>query len=126
MMIDRRADSDVEGMLEYAAPDIVCRSFGAWSLATFPKPVTGKAAVAEAYRMLNIKYENLGSTVHEFLIDGDRVALHRTTEVRNRGTSQVYRFDVINFVRFREGLIVEFCEYPDASAAEAVRDLRGF
>ena len=124
LLIDRRADSDVEGMLDYAAPDIVCRSLGSWRFAMFPKPVVGKTAVAEAYRMLNIKYENLGTMVHEFLIDGDRVALHRTTTVRNRGTSEVFTFDVVNFVRFREGLIVEFSEYPDAGAAAAVADLR--
>ena len=124
LLIDRRADSDVEGMLDYAAPDIVCRSMGSWRFALFPRPVVGKAAVAETYRMLNIKYENLGSTVHEFLIDGDRVALHRSTTVRNRGTSEVFTFDVVNFVRFRDGLIVEFSEYPDAGAAAAVEDLR--
>ena len=122
-MIEYREAGDIGSMLAHVAPDILCHSQGHWSLVLFPRPVVGKASVAEAYRMLNIKYENLGSEVHEFLIDGDRVSLHRTTSVRNRGTSQVFTFDVINFARFRDGLIVEFSEYADVAAREPMLDV---
>jgi ketosteroid isomerase-like protein len=114
----------MSGMMEYFAEDIVCLTRGRWRAVTFPQRMIGKAAVKEAYRLLNIEYENLGSAIHELLIDGDRVALHRTTSVRHRGTSQVFTFDVMTFARFREGLVVEFAEYPDLSAAAVFEDSR--
>jgi hypothetical protein len=85
----------------------------------------GKAAIAEAYRMLNIKFENLGSQIHEILIDGDRGGLLRSTAVRERGADQTRDLDVINVTRFHPGLIVEMPEYSDSAAYEATRELRG-
>jgi uncharacterized protein len=118
-----RADGDLSSMMEYAAPDVTCFLRGHWSLAIYPWPLVGKEVVAEAYRQLNIRYENLGSVVHELLIDGDRVALHRTTSIRNRGGGQVHTFDVINFIRFRDGLVVEFSEYCDSAAIAALNEV---
>jgi ketosteroid isomerase-like protein len=123
-LCERRADGDIPGMLEYFAVDIVCMSRGHWSGATFPRRIVGKAAVAEAYRQLNIQYENLGSVIHELLVDGDRVVLHRTTTVRNRGAGKMHTFDVMNFARFRDGLVVELSEYPDLAAPPVLGDLR--
>ncbi len=123
-LCERRADGDIAGMMDYFAEDVVCFTRGQWRRVTFPQRIAGKAAVREAYRLLNIEYENLGSTIHELLIDGDRVALHRTTSVRHRGTSQVFTFDVMNFARFREGLVVEFSEYPDLGAMAMFEDNR--
>lgn len=66
--------------------------------------------------MLEATYENLGSTIHELVIDGDRAALHRAAKLRNRGTGEVVSIDVCDFFRFRDGLVVEFSEYPDSAA----------
>jgi ketosteroid isomerase-like protein len=119
-----RADGDIDGLLEYASADVRCFLRGQWSVAVYPRPLVGKEEVAEAYRQINILYENLGSVIHELLIDGDRVAMHRTTTIRNRGAGHIYTFDVIDFMRFRDGLVVEFSEYPDcgARAAMSVRE----
>ena len=122
ILCELRADGDIPSMLEYAAPDVRCFLRGHWSLAIYPKPLVGKDEVAEAYRQLNIQYENLGSVIHELLIDGDRVALHRTTTIRNRGAGRIHTFDVINFMRFRDGLVVEFSEYPDYATREALAE----
>jgi ketosteroid isomerase-like protein len=119
-----RADGDIPSILEYAAPDVKCFMRGNWSLAVYPRPLVGKEEVAEAYRQLNIQYENLGSVIHELLIDGDRVALHRTTTIRNRGGGHRHTCDLINFIRFRDGLIVEFSEYPDHATRDALTDSR--
>ena len=121
-LCELRADGDVPSMLEYAAPDVRCFLRGHWTLAIYPRPLIGKEEVAEAYRQLNIQYENLGSVIHELLIDGDRVALHRTTTIRNRGAGHIHTFDVINFMRFRDGLVVEFSEYPDFATRGALAD----
>ena len=124
ILCELRTDGDIPSMLEYAAPDVRCFLRGQWSLAIYPRPLIGKEEVAEAYRQLNIQYENLGSVIHELLIDGDRVALHRTTTIRNRGAGHTHTFDVINFIRFRDGLVVEFSEYPDYATRDALADKR--
>ena len=123
-LCERRAEGDIAGMMEYFSPDIVCHSRGDWSIVTFPRRIVGKAAVAEAYRLLNIQYENLGSDIHELVIDGDLVALHRTVKVRNRGAGQIHTFDVMSFARFRDGLVVELSEYMDMAAPLALRNPR--
>jgi len=122
MFCELRADGNFPSMLEYAAPDVRCFLRGQWSLAIYPRPLVGREEVGEAYRQLNIKYENLGSIIHELVIDGDRVALHRTTTIRNRGAGRIHAFDVVNFIRFRDGLVVEFSEYPDFAALAALNE----
>jgi ketosteroid isomerase-like protein len=123
-LFELRADGDIPSILEYAAPDVRCFIRGHWSLAIYPRPLVGKEQVAEAYRQLNIQYENLGSVIHELLIDGDRVALHRTTTIRNRGAGHIHTLDLIDFMRFRDGLIVEYSEYPDYATRDALADSR--
>jgi predicted SnoaL-like aldol condensation-catalyzing enzyme len=54
------------------------------------------------------------------LIDGDQAVVHRTTTIRERGSDVGYTFDAVDFFRFRDGLIVEFCELPDGTAYSAV------
>nr|WP_298422750.1 nuclear transport factor 2 family protein [Rhodoblastus sp.] len=56
--------------------------------------------------------------MHELVIDGDRAALHRTSRLRNRGTGETISIDVCDFFRFRDGLVVEFSEYPDFAALQ--------
>src|ERR1700678_3178202 len=123
ILCELRADGDISSILEYAAPDVRCFLRGHWSLSIYPRPLVGKEEVAEAYRQLNIQFENLGSVIHELLIDGDRVALHRTTTIRNRGGGRIYTFDVIDFIRFRDGLVVEFCEYCDSVARSPLNEI---
>jgi ketosteroid isomerase-like protein len=123
-LFELRADGDIPSILEYAAPDVRCFMRGHWSLAIYPRPLVGKEQVAEAYRQLNIQFENLGSVIHELLIDGDRVALHRTTTIRNRGAGHIHTLDLIDFIRFRDGLIVEYSEYPDYATQDALADSR--
>ena len=116
----RRAAGDVEGMLNFVAPDIVCFSETTWRHARYPRPIIGKEAVREAFKQRHINYVNLDSVVHKMLIDGDQAAVHRTTTIRERGSDVTYTFDSVDFFRFRDGLVVEFCELPDGSAYDAV------
>ena len=108
-------------MIGFVSPDIVCFPPSEWRPRAFPQPIVGKAAVAEAFRLRNIQYENLGSNVEKLLIDGDQAVVFRTTTIRERGASETYTFAAIDFFRFRDGLVVEFSEYTDGSGAEAVR-----
>lgn len=115
-IFERRAEGDLPGILEYAAEDIVYHTRGSWTLYPFARPVHGKAAVGQMLATIDIMFENLGSTIHELVVDGDRVAVHRTSQMRNRGSGTLASIDICDFARFRDGLLVEFAEYPDSAA----------
>ncbi len=114
-MLELRAAGDVEAQLAFAAPDIVFRT-SVGRTHPFHADCEGFEACADMARAVNIAYENLGSRVNRLLIDGERVALHRTTRIRNRGTGRAVDVDMWNFITFRDGLVVEFSEYPDMAA----------
>lgn len=115
-IFERRAQGDMPGIIEYAAEDILFHVRGDWTLYPFSRPARGKASATQMLAMIEAMYENLGSTIHELVIDGDRAAVHRTSKLRNRGTGNVVSIDVCDFFRFRDGLVVEFSEYPDSAA----------
>jgi ketosteroid isomerase-like protein len=114
-LVDLRAKGDLAAMLEYAAPDIKIH-VGSWRGYPFHAARSGKEDVAELGRAVIVAYENLGSTINELLIDGDSVALHRTARIRNRGTGKTIEVEICDFLKFRDGLVVEFREYPDTAA----------
>jgi ketosteroid isomerase-like protein len=115
-IFERRAAGDLPGIVEYAAEDILYNVQGEWTIYPFSRPIEGKALLAHALAVIEAMYENLGSAIHELVIDGERVALHRTSRMRNRGTGEVRSVDVCDFLRFRDGLVIEFAEYPDSAA----------
>ena len=111
-LFERRAEGDLPGIMDYAADDIVYHTRGLWTLYPFSQPVRGKALVGQMLAMIEVMYENLGSTIYELVIDGDRAALHRTSRMRNRGTGALLSVDVCDFVRFRDGMVIEFSDIP--------------
>jgi ketosteroid isomerase-like protein len=121
-IFDRRATGDMPGVIEYAAEDIFYNVQGNWTIYPFSRPVRGKKLFAEAMARMAAIYENLGSTIHEMVIDGERVALHRTSRIRHRGTGETRSIDVCDFLRFRDGVVIEFAEYPDSAAFAKLND----
>jgi ketosteroid isomerase-like protein len=111
---------DIDSMLAFADHDIVCYPTSTWRHASYRRPIVGKEAMREAFRQREINYVQLSSKLHRILVDGEQAAVHRTTTIRERGGGDTFTFDCINFFRFRDGLIVEFQEFPDGSAYEAV------
>lgn len=110
-----REDGDIPGLMKYAAPDIVCFPSDEWKPVAYPHTIRGHDAVSEAMRLRNAHYESLSSEIHRLLVDGDQVAVHRSMTLRDRGGSETFRFSAVDFLRFRDGLVVEFVELPDAS-----------
>jgi ketosteroid isomerase-like protein len=116
MQFELRAKGDWRGWLEFAAEDISFDIRGNWAVFPYAKPIQGKKALAEALMMVVVQFENLGWVINDLVIDGDRVGLRRTVMVRNRGTGRIAELDVAEFIRFRDGLIVEFTEIVDSAA----------
>ena len=115
-LFERWAQGDVDGMIDFLAPDVSFPSNGFWT--GVKPPLAGRAQVAATIRRNANLLENIVSVLHEFLIDGDRAVVHRTAVGRRRDTGQRYQCDFIDFFRFRDGLIVEFSEYADAAWIE--------
>ena len=115
-IFERRRDGDIPGIIEYAAEDIFYNIKGSWTLYPFSRPARGKVLLAQGLALVAAMYENLGSVIHEMIIDGERVALHRTARMRNRGSGAERSVDLCDFLRFRDGLVIEFAEYPDSAA----------
>ena len=121
-LFERRAASDIPGMLACYAPDVVYRPHGAWSHHALSAARYGLAELEQTLEAINVQYENLGTVIHEFLIDRDVVALHRTVWLRSRGGGETAEVGVCDFMRLRDGLIVEYAEYPDTVALAALQD----
>jgi ketosteroid isomerase-like protein len=119
-IFDRREAGDIDGMLEFAAPDIVVFPVSTWRHAHYPRPIIGREAVGEAFRQRHINYVNLDTTIRRILVSGDEAVVHRTTSIRERGSQIAYTFDCVDFFRFRDGLVIQFQEFPDGSAYDAV------
>ncbi len=115
-IVGLRARGDMAGLMKYASPDIVFTG-GSWRNYPLNAPRQGKDACADMANQVNIAFENLGSTINSLVVDGDRVAMQRTARIRNRGTGRTVSIEICNFLRFRDGLVIEFSEYPDTVAA---------
>jgi ketosteroid isomerase-like protein len=115
-MLEMRAAGDLRGMLDYAAEDIVYNLKGSWASFPYASPVCGKKMVAQALAIIAMQFENMGFVIHELVIEGNQIALRRSVKLRHRGTGKVGNVDIADFLRFRDGLVVEFTEVADSIA----------
>lgn len=117
-LFDLRAKGDVEGILEWFAPDFTYKACGEWTRPPYVPCQCDRETFAQSLRLVNVEYEELGSEIHELLIDGDRVAVHRTIRMRNRGAGAAVDLDEWDCFRFRERLVAEFAAYVDLAKLE--------
>ena len=115
-LFDRWAAGDVDGIVSYIAPDVSIAALGSWT--GLKAPMRGRDPVAKELRRYARALENIVTILHEIVIDGDRVVAHRTSVGRMRSNGRRYQCDFITFMRFRDGLVVEFSDYPDAAWRE--------
>lgn len=116
MMLDLCSAGDMAGVLAFFSEDISYQMIGNWSMFPFPGPVRGKAAVTQAFGIIFTQFRSLGSDVHDIIIDGDRVAVRRITRLRHLGTGRSAGIAVVDFLRFRDGLVTELTELMDSLA----------
>lgn len=117
LVFSRWQAGDVDGLIPWLAPDIHFPANGSWT--GLRAPLRGRDQVVAHLRKYASLLENIVTVLHEIVIDGDRAVVHRTSVGRWRASGRRYQCDFINFMRFRDGLVVEFAEYPDAAWTEA-------
>ena len=117
-MSDRLLAKDLDGLMAFFSDEVAFELIGNWSVFPNSGPQRGKDAWARALMTIAIHVESLGSTFHQILIDGDRVAVRRTARLRSYGTGRVGDVTVADFLRFRDGLVVEITKIVDSLAIE--------
>jgi ketosteroid isomerase-like protein len=120
-ILDSCARGDIPGIMRHMTPDIVYTG-GTWRIYPLMNRCEGARACAEMMHAIHVAFESHGSAIKHLLIQGAQVALCRTTKLRNRGSGRFGDIDIWNFVRFRDGLVCEFSEYPDTLAIAALED----
>jgi ketosteroid isomerase-like protein len=115
-ILDRLRAMDLNGLLTYFADDVAFELIGNWSIFPRSGQHRGKDAWAQALTAIYTNVENLGSEVNDIVIDGDRAAVRRTTRLRNYGTGRVGDVAIVDFLRYRDGLVVEVTEIVDSLA----------
>jgi ketosteroid isomerase-like protein len=115
-LFDRWSAGDVDAVIAEVAPDVAFTANGTWTGLT--PPLRGREQVAKHLRKYSRAIENIVLLLHEIVIDGDRAVVHRTSVGRRRDDGRRYQVDFISFLRFRDGLVVEFSDYPDAAWSE--------
>ena len=116
-LVALRSKGDVAAILDRLTPDFVHNPLGDWTNAPLQPGPCDRAAFAEALRQVNVEFEDLGSEVHEQVVDGDRIAVHRTVRTRNRGSGANIEVDEWDHFRIRAGLVTELASYVDNSTA---------
>jgi len=73
----------------------------------------GKMAVLEALGALAKDYVLERYEPRSMLVDGDRAAVMSDVAFKQRATGRTLRFHIANFLRFRDGRVVEFREFAN-------------
>ena len=116
------AGTNLARLMEFFAEDVDFELVGNWSIFPQAGRLRGKDVLAQALITIYTSVENLGSTMHDLFIDGDRVALLRSTRLRSYGTGRVGDIMIADFLRIRDGLVVEFTEIVDSLAIARLED----
>jgi ketosteroid isomerase-like protein len=79
----------------------------------FAGPRHGKAAVLEALATIGTDYELERHTPEIMIVEGDRAAVLSDVAFVQRATNRTLRMRLVNFLRFRDGQLIEFREFSD-------------
>ena len=74
---------------------------------------SGKVAVLEALGNIAKDYHVESYVPKVMVVDGDRAAVMSDVAFKQRSTSRTLRFHLANFLRFRDGKLIEFREFAN-------------
>lgn len=107
---------NIETFRRLCAPGVVCEFVGDRGTIFYAGRHRGLDALINIVRAIGVDFEQVGSATPDMVIDGGRVAARRTVEWRHRGTGRRGLVELVDFVRFESGLIVELVEFRDSVA----------
>jgi uncharacterized protein len=74
---------------------------------------SGKVAVLEALASIAKDYQLESYAPKVMVVDGDRAAVMSDVTFKQRSTGRTLRFHLANFLRFRDGRLIEFREFAN-------------
>lgn len=120
-ILDSMRRDDLDAVLRCFAPDVLY--MGGTSVLYAAMQRQGRDGLAQALRAIHVEYEILETSLEQLVVEGDQAAVLRISRLRHRGTGRTAIVPTWNFLRFRDGLISEFSEFPDTAAfADLNRD----
>lgn len=79
-------------------------------------PFRGRAAISKGVRQLFQRYEYVDGLVVDVVAEFDLAVIRRQLTLRSSITGAVADFDVADFVRFRNGEIIELVQFMDTAS----------
>jgi len=112
-LADQGAPPDIELLRAWCSPNVVCEFLGDPARIPYAGRHVGIDAMLGVVRAVNVDFEQRNFAVSEMLIDDTRVCGRRRVHWRHRGTGRAGVSELADFLRFENGLIVEFVEFRD-------------
>ncbi len=110
----RRGEADV--FAAGFAEDGVFHILGDSRLIPEAGPRQGRRAVASVINQCYRNYEYVDALVVDVIADINHACIRRHLTLRSRETGAVGDFDVMDFIRFRDGEIVELVQFIDTAS----------
>ena len=104
---------DFERVAGYLHHDIDWVIYGPVQVFPFQGARRGKVAVLEALGAIAKDYALESYTPQIVVVDGDRAAVMSDATFVQRATQRTLRFKLANFLRLRDGQVIEFREFAD-------------
>ena len=105
---------DFESFADMLHEDIDWVIHGPIDVVPFAGLRRGRAAVLQAIGGIVESYGLERHTIEVLLVAGDRAALMADVSFRQRATGRTLRFRVANFLRIKDGRLIEFREFADS------------
>lgn len=116
-VVSARVDGDSPALRELLHPDVSLRVLGE-PAAVYPFPTVrdGIDEVIKAFAALHAMCGCVEYVMLKLIVDNDRVVLLRRMELVHRFTGQSATVHVSNWLRFRDGRVIEILQLADNAA----------
>jgi ketosteroid isomerase-like protein len=117
-----RACGRIEMVDQLLADDVTFRISGDPTLLRICGNYSGKAAVRQAFRDLQMIWEHIGDEIlDDVLIEDDQIAFRQLNRWRSHGSGMTVSFETANYIQMKEGRVHQYMLFVDtASLARTV------
>jgi ketosteroid isomerase-like protein len=107
------ARGDADRVAQLIDDDVDWIIYGPMQIFPFAGHRRGKVAVLEALGAIAKDYVLESYTPKMMIVDGDHAAVMSDVAYKQRSTERTLRFHIADFLRFRDGRVVEFREFTN-------------
>ena len=112
-LYDAYAERDFERVAGFLHDDIDWVIYGPVGVFPFVGPRQGKADVLKALGDIAELYELRAYNPETIIVDGDRAAVMSDVSFVQRASGRTLRFRIANFLRLKDGRVIEFREFAN-------------